>query len=286
MRFDDYARGLLSQGRLTFTREEGAAALGMSAHTFVVTAKRAAKRGTVIMPRNGFYVVVPPQFATWGAPPPSWYIDDLMRHEGAPYYVGLLKAAEMHGASHQAAMEFQVVTPKRIPSLLAGRSPIRFYHRPSLEGLLAPDAGFVERRNTETGYVTVAGPELTALDVLRYPAASAGLENAATVIVELGRRLEPSKLVSLIPYFERVIVQRLGYLLDLAGRREAADALHGALGSEPRWAELDPAESGEFASDPVERNNRWRLVVRRILEVDADDTDGPSDGVVGGGPVA
>ena len=46
--------------------------------------------------------VVPPQYASWGAPPPGWYIDDLMRHEGRPYYVGLLKAAELHGATHQA----------------------------------------------------------------------------------------------------------------------------------------------------------------------------------------
>ena len=43
---------------------------------------------------EGFYVVVPPQHASWGAPPPSWYIDALMRREGRPYYVGLLKAAE------------------------------------------------------------------------------------------------------------------------------------------------------------------------------------------------
>src|SRR5271157_6543085 len=49
--------------------------------------------------------------------PPSWYVDDLMRHEGRPYYVGLLRAAELHGASHQAVMEFQVVTNKKMPEL-------------------------------------------------------------------------------------------------------------------------------------------------------------------------
>ena len=38
-----------------------------------------------------------------------------MRHEGEAYYVGLLKAAELHGATHQAVMEFQVVTGKRLP---------------------------------------------------------------------------------------------------------------------------------------------------------------------------
>ena len=47
-----------------------------------------------------------------------------MRHEDAPYYVGLLKAAELHGASHQAVIEFQVIISKRLPRIKAGRSPI------------------------------------------------------------------------------------------------------------------------------------------------------------------
>ena len=34
------------------------------------------------------------------------------------------KAAELHGATHQAVMEFQVVTNKRIPKIRAGRSII------------------------------------------------------------------------------------------------------------------------------------------------------------------
>jgi hypothetical protein len=73
--------------------------------------------------------VVPPQYLSRGAPPPSWYIDDLMRHEGHSYYVGLLKAAELRGATHQAVMEFQVVTDKRIPKIHAGRSIISFVYR-------------------------------------------------------------------------------------------------------------------------------------------------------------
>ena len=36
-----------------------------------------------------------------GAPPASWYIDDFMKAIGAPYYVGVLTAAALHGAAHQ-----------------------------------------------------------------------------------------------------------------------------------------------------------------------------------------
>ena len=43
----------------------------------------------------------------------------LIRFEHCPYYVGLLKAAEMHGATHQAVMEFQVVTASVFNTLIA-----------------------------------------------------------------------------------------------------------------------------------------------------------------------
>lgn len=47
-----------------------------------------------------------------------------MRHEQQPYYVGLLKAAVLHGATHKAVMEFQIVTPKRMTKIKAGRNLI------------------------------------------------------------------------------------------------------------------------------------------------------------------
>jgi hypothetical protein len=36
-----------------------------------------------------------------------------MKHMGRPYYVGLLPAAQLHGAAHHRPQEFQVVIPKR-----------------------------------------------------------------------------------------------------------------------------------------------------------------------------
>jgi hypothetical protein len=65
-----------------------------------------------------------------------------MRAEGRTYYVGILKAAELHGATHQAIMEFQVVTDKRLPSILSGRSTISFHYRKDIAAL----AGAIEHR--------------------------------------------------------------------------------------------------------------------------------------------
>ena len=95
-----YVSGLLSTGRTDITAKEAERALGIRHGAFLDAAERLQRRKALLSPRQGFYVVVPTQFASWGAPPPAWYIDSMMRHEGRAYYVGLLKAAELHGASH------------------------------------------------------------------------------------------------------------------------------------------------------------------------------------------
>src|ERR1700719_1870234 len=129
----NYLTALQSKGRISFTRADAIAALGLTEAAFLKAAARLQKRKMLLNPRQGFYVVVPPQYLSWEAPPPSWYIDSLMRHEGRLYYVGLLKAAELHGATHHAVMEFQVVTDRQLPKLRAGRSWITFHFRKDLE---------------------------------------------------------------------------------------------------------------------------------------------------------
>jgi predicted transcriptional regulator of viral defense system len=188
-----YASGLLAKGRGVFSADEAQKEIGISRGAFLDAAERLQRRGQLIRPRRGFYVVVPPQHSTTGAPPPEWYIDALMRHEKRPYYVGLLAAAAAHGASHQAVMEFQVVTDKLLPDIEAGRTRIVFSYR---KDMAAVSAG-IEDRKTQSGYMKLSSPELTALDLVRYPQSGAGLDNIATVLSELAERLQPEKLASL-----------------------------------------------------------------------------------------
>ena len=188
-----YLIELLSSGRTVFSRDEAMRDLGSSPGAFLDAAERLQRRGHLVNVRQGFYVVVPPQYLSWGAPPPSWYIDDLMRHEACPYYVGLLRAAELHGASHHAVMEYQVVAAKRMPELVVGRSRIAFYYRKDMQAVAAG----IEDRKTDTGRMKVSSVELTALDLLRYPRAAGGIDQIATVLSDLGGKIDPEKLRSL-----------------------------------------------------------------------------------------
>lgn len=263
-----YLSRLLSAGRVVFTREEAQQALGTSSGAFLDAAERQQRKHHLVSPRQGFYVIVPPQYLAWGGPPPAWYIDDLMQHEGCPYYVGLLKAAELHGATHQAVMEFQVITNKRLPQLHVGRSSITFYYRKDLRPITA---GILDRK-TDTGRMKVSSPELTALDLLRYPHAGGGLDNIATVVADLAEQLDAGKLARLAAAYERSVAQRLGYLLDRSDHSERAEALRGLLtkGSTVPWVELEPslANDEDLTPEPRDRNERWHIIARHLPERD------------------
>lgn len=266
---NSYITGLLAGGRLVFSKDEAQAALNVSRGAFLDAAEKLQKRHRLLSPRQGFYVIVPPQCLNLGSPPPASFIDDLMRHAGQPYYVGLLKAAEFHGAAHQAVMEFQVVTNKQMRSVKAGRAKIAFYFKKDIATL----ASGIEDRKTDSGKMKLSSVELTLLDLLRYPQASGGLDNVLTIFADLGAKLNAEKMVLLRHAFERSVLQRAGYLLEHVGLQEQAAKLHQSLANGPRlqWAELDPALAAvpDLAREVLVRDEHWRLVVRHVPERDA-----------------
>jgi hypothetical protein len=235
---------------------------------FLRTAARLQKRRLLFHPRPGFYVVVPPQFLNWEVPPPSWYIDALMQHERSTYYVGMLKAAELNGATHHAVMDFQVVTNRQLPKIKAGRSWITFHYRKNIEQVAV---GITDRK-TDTGSMKLSGPELTALDLLRYRHAAGNIDAVATALADLVQYMEAGTLVALVPHFDRSTVQRLGYLIDWLGQPERTRAMHDHLfaRSKVSWVWLDTPHRRATPLKPaiVERNERWRVNISRHPELD------------------
>lgn len=261
-----YAEGLASSGRITFAREEAMDALELGHGAFQDAARRLTQKGYIFAPRRGFYVITPTRFLKWGAPPPSFYIDAMMKHAGIPYYIGLQKAAELSGAAHQAVMEFQVVTNRQWKPIKAGRSKIVFYYR---KDMIAVEQG-MELRKTDTGSMRISSPALTALDLLRYRQASGSTDHVASILNELAPRIDVQSLVSLALSFERTVVQRLGYICDRLNFHDLADALEEMLANQPRqWIELDPNErASSIMEEEPQRDARWHIMFRRPIEID------------------
>lgn len=107
---EDWVDALQAHGRYTFLRAEAVDESGLSAKAVKKALQRLAGRGRVTKVKDYFYVIVPLEYRAAGGPPPSWFIHDLMGAMHLPYYLGLLSAASLQGASHQRPQEFQVVT--------------------------------------------------------------------------------------------------------------------------------------------------------------------------------
>ena len=122
-----FVDGLQAQGRYTFTRSEATGAQGRSEVALKAALQRLKRQGRIASPRRGFYVLVPLEYREAGGPSASWFIGDLMRFLGQPYYVGLLSAAAIHGAAHQQPMVFQVITDRPTRPAGAGRVRIEFH---------------------------------------------------------------------------------------------------------------------------------------------------------------
>ncbi|MBI3683305.1 MAG: type IV toxin-antitoxin system AbiEi family antitoxin [Acidobacteria bacterium] len=258
--FSDFVDRLQASGRYTFHREEARAALGVSEIALQSAARRLAAKGRICAPRRGFYVMVPVEYSQSGAPPPSWFIDDLMKFHQHPYYVGLLSAAALHGAAHQQPQEFQVATDTTLRPITVGRSRIRFFLKRHLAETPTTEV------KTETGAMRVSTPEATALDLVRYVAIAGQLGNVATVLSELSEKINPERLVKAAQAeVELSVVQRLGFLLEHSASSGVAAPLAEWLATKrPRPVPLRPERKPKVS----EKDPRWQILVNERVEAD------------------
>lgn len=212
---------LLSSGISTFTTAEAQEILGATAASTQRTLSRLREADQVFSPARGFWVVIPPEFRSWRAVPAARFVDDMMRALDRVYYVTLLSAAELHGASHHAPQVFQVMCVPPLRDRDFERVRLRFYSGQHVAG--AP----VEPYNTPTGQIRVATSELTVVDLVALPDQAGGLDNVATVLAGLGT-LHGAALAQLAEQRGRSVARRVGWMVENYGRCDELDELRTA----------------------------------------------------------
>ena len=185
----EFIDNLQAKGRYSFTKQEAKQATRDSDSVLKLSLWRLAKKRRVKLIREGFYTIVPLEYASSGVLPPDWFLADLMKFIGQPYYVGLLSAAAIHGASHQQPQEFQVVVPVPMRAIRAGRVTVRFYTKAGLR------SSSVVEVKTSTGYMRVSDPAATAIDLVAYADRVGGLDRVLTVLQELSEKITPDMLL-------------------------------------------------------------------------------------------
>lgn len=250
---------LLSYGRHHFTTEDAAAAAGINTDSARPALARLIKNRLAFSPARGLYIAIPPEYRSWGVVPATWFVDALMAYLDRSYYVGYLSAAEAHGAAHQKPQVFQVVVDRDLRDRDIGRVRLRFITNRG--GAHLP----MVRRNTPTGTMALSTPELTAVDLANRPLHGAGLDNVATVLIELVEdgKLHDDALTQLVHQFPAAAARRVGWIVE-----HFTDLRLDALAEAASRAIDEPSNLDHCGPRRGKVDARWRVRVNTTVDPD------------------
>lgn len=252
-------------GKSCFSREDVMAAFpSLTARSINTSLAHFAKVRLIERLHRGFYCVVPSQYALSECIHPYYYIDDLMAWLNRPYYLSLLSAASLWGASHQKVMTTQVMTQLPQLNVSSNRSsPVDWFYRKTIP------SEFVLAKNGENGKLLYSNAELTAVDLIRYVDRAGGFSFVSTVLAELKEETDFSNAASGVFRTACIAdIQRLGYVYDeVLGDHVQASTIYyqlRAMTKELDTVMLSPSSREEVHS----RNGRWKILVNASIEID------------------
>ena len=255
---DRYLTEIRSQGRYMFTVEELKNQLDRSYPALRQNLFRLKSKKEIALIRQGFYVIIPPEYSKQGIIPPYLYIDDLMKSLDKPYYVGLLSAAALHGAAHQQPTGYTVITQCPAPRSVEKLKIIFFSKQDFLQD------GIIQKK-TPAGYINVSSPELTALDFFDY-IHKFGINRITTILQELSEEMKPSRLLKIAGQFPNTAaIQRLGYILDTV---ISAEKLSGALWKALNKRNCFPVPLSPQKEKRGDTDSRWKVI--KNMEIESD----------------
>lgn len=260
---EEYIDTLRSQGRYSFTITELRERFDLSEDALLKALQRLKRKKEAAMIRKGFYVIVPPEYRSRGVLPPVLFIADLMKFLNRNYYTGLLNAAAFYGAAHQQPQEFFVVTTKPVlVPISSHKIKINFCYKNNWA-----EQDIIERK-TDTGYLKVSSPELTALDLVYYFNRVGGFNRISTILEELAESIDAEKLAAASERYNQVaVVQRLGFLLDeILHEKELAEALATYLKTVRHYPILLRPQKNKPPS--MATGNSWKVVPNEEIETE------------------
>ena len=128
---------------------------------------------------------------------------------------------------------------------------------------------FVRKHKTQTGYINVSSPELTAIDLIENEKSIGGLNRVCTVLNELADVMNLDSLddsffkTSTIPVF-----QRLGYILvHILEREDLAETLYSKIGTAGLKFRKVPFKINK-PTEGCEVEKRWKVIINQKIEID------------------
>lgn len=259
----EWVENLLQRGRTAFSIEELRQAYPQYSDVALkLILNRLFKKGKAVSIHKGVYLIISPQYASRGILPPTVYLDTLMKYLNRPYYLGLLNAASFYGAAHQQPQEFFVLTNyPQLRTINKKGIKVNYISKQKIpENLL-------ENRKTESGYLKISSPELTATDLVQFEKKIGGLNRAATILNELADEIKPERINSdFLKEIPVATIQRLGYIFDKnLHKQEIATHLYNeAKKANIKFQNIRLKASGKSKGFPLDE--KWKIIINTEIE--------------------
>ena len=205
-------------------------------------------------------LIIPPEYHHFGSLPPHWIVDPYMKYLDHDYYIGLLSAASLYGATQQQPMTFQVITNKHMRPIKLERGGIEFHcYKDSSHGAF-------EQITVPTGYAKISTKEQTLVDLVRFHAVCGYLNNVAAIVRDLGTQCKPEALAQIIKSEKtETVLQRLGYILELLKFSDLSEIVDQEL---KQRRVHDTLLRPDFHIKEGKRIIRWKLILNDTMEID------------------
>ena len=255
----DYLRELQAQGRYAVTFTELKNRFNSSGKAIQQSIYRLKRDHRLAQVRKEFYVIVPPQYSKRGMIPPSLFLDDLMQFLHRDYYIALFSAAALHGAGHQQPMGYQVIINKPpIRNIKNSRLNIQYF----VKSQWNPDN--ILKIKSETGYIKVSSPALTAFDMVHYHKNIGGFNRIITILEDLLENIKTTDLIKSAADQKVPDTQRLGYLLEQLGHNKLATSIYKKIEREKmRVIPLSLAHKNREG----ESDQKWNVTLNNTLDI-------------------
>ena len=250
----------LGVGENFFTKRNALKALDISPSQFKYQAYRLVKKGVIKRLANNFYMIIPPEYYHLGGLPPLWFIDHLMKYLGQEYYVGLLTAGSLYGATEQQPMVFQVVIDKQMRNISLKRGLIEFHTHQDCKSVIKT------RFLVPTGFAYISNREQTMLDLIRFYKACGYMSNVALVVKTLANECKPQGLAKTVKNEKTTpVLQRLGYILEYVNFPDLAKIISNELQKRSiKYVYLCP----DFHNKQGKKLDSWKLIINSTLEIE------------------
>lgn len=247
-----------SKGKYFLSLEEMILNVDRESSSFRLSILRLIKKKRLARVRHSYYIIIPTEYREVGSTPPSWFIDDIMKVLKRPYYVSMLTASNIHGASHHHPQEYQVMTDKQLNPISIGKNTIRFFTKKVI------DKSPILKLPTETGFINVSTIEVTVLDLIAYFKNVGYFDNVVIIISELSEKIDKTRLLEASQSgYPISVIQRLGYLLDHYGLSSVTQPLSKWIkGKTHFYVPLRPDRSKVNSKfDP-----KWKIIINENIE--------------------